>query len=265
MSKRPSQAIRNGWVTDQHGSWPMGFVPLAVGLLIAPNVGWRHLLLVGAWTFGFMFFAVAEKWLKFRFRPRYRPAFMTYLGLTAIFCLALVLSAPYMAWWAPVFAPLVVVSFFQAWQKKERELVSRLVAIAAAALILAVASNLGTGVAWFDDGAVTTKAWLFTLYLGLYFAGTVPVVKTLIRERGSQRWFIGSLVFHAVATVVMAVLAVAGWQSWWQVIVWALAIVRAWYLPVAANRGGKRWTPAQIGGIECVFTALMVVTLPWWL
>lgn len=241
----------------------MGFVPLAVGLCVAQDLGWRHVLLVAAWTFGFFFFAVAEKWLKFKFRPRYRPALLTYLALTLVMCAGLVITAPYMAWWALVYAPLVAISFYQARAKKERELVSREVAIVAAALILAVADNLGTGVAWFESGGVSAKAWLFTFYLGAYFAGTVPVVKTLIRERGNKAWFVGSIAYHAVMALVMVVFAGLGIQTGWQAGVWCLATLRAWYLPASAARTGKQWTPPVVGGVECVFTALMVLSLPW--
>lgn len=255
--------MRNGWVTDQHGSWSFGFVPLLVGLIVSRHLGWAHVLLVLAWTAGFFLFAVAEKWLKFRFKPRFRPALITYALATAVFGLLLVIAQPIILWWALLFGPLVAAYFYLAWARRERELVSRLTAIAAAALILAVADNLGTAKAFFATGGVSPRAWLLTFLLALYFAGTVPLVKTLIRERGNPRWFVGSMVFHVIATVIMALLSIASAVPWAHVGVWLLATLRAWYLPTANKRRGRPFKPSQVGAIELVFTLLMVATLPW--
>ena len=145
-------AVRNGWITDQHGSWAMGFVPLGYGLWLAKPLGVPHLLMVGAWTCGFFFFAVAEKWLKFRFKKRYQPALYTYGGTAAIFSAILVVLEPQLWWWALVYIPLIAVSFFQSWARRERELSSRLVAIAAATLVLAVVVNINSAQPWFQGG-----------------------------------------------------------------------------------------------------------------
>ena len=97
--RRSHNIVKNGWVTDQHGSWAMGFVPLILGLWSAPNLTWLHGMLCIAWTSGFFFFAVAEKWLKFRYKPRYRPALITYGAIAAIFSLILIIGAPHLLWW----------------------------------------------------------------------------------------------------------------------------------------------------------------------
>lgn len=266
MTKRKSTAIRNGWVTDQHGSWPMGFVPLAVGLIVA----WQnhrlepaHILLVTAWTSGFFFFAVVEKFLKFRFKARYKPASYTYAALSAVFCVALVVIKPHLVWWAIPYAPLIAISFHRAWAKREREVTSRVVAIIAAALILAVADNLGTNQAFFTHQAVSNKGWLFTVLLGAYFIGTVPVVKTLIRERGKQNWIIASVTYHAIATIIIAIAATLSIATWPHVFVWILATVRAWWMPTHVNNTNKPFKPSHVGAVELIFTLAMVATLPW--
>lgn len=255
-------AIKHGWVTDQHGSWAMGFAPLIFGLIIA-DLRWLHLALVGAWTFGFFFFAVAEKWLKFRFKPRYRPALFTYAALTGVFVLILIIGAPHLLWWGVLYVPLIVTSFHRAWRKRERELTSRLVAIAAAALILPVADNLPTSVPWFAPGGVSLKAWLFTGLLSTYFATTVPLVKTLIRESGSRAWFIGSVAAHVAAAVLIAVLAFLGYATWPHVVVWVLLVARAYALPVIASRRGQRFAPRQIGRLEILASLAVFATLPF--
>ncbi|AKK05706.1 YwiC-like protein [Corynebacterium mustelae] len=240
----------------------MGFAPLIFGLIIADRT-WLHFVLLGAWTFGFFFFAVAEKWLKFRFKPRYRPALFTYAGLTAVFGLILIIGAPHLLWWSVLYVPLVAVSFHRAWRKRERELTSRLVAIVAAAMILPVADNVPTSVAWFTPGGVSVKAWLFTALLTMYFATTVPLVKTLIRESGSRAWFIGSVCAHVVAALIVAALAFIGFATWPHVLVWVVLVVRAYALPVIALRRGRRFNPRQIGRLEILASLMVFATLPF--
>ena len=74
----------------------MGFVPLILGLWSAPALTWLHGMLFIAWASGFFFFAVAEKWLKFRYKPRYLPALITYGAIAAVFSLILIIGAPHL-------------------------------------------------------------------------------------------------------------------------------------------------------------------------
>lgn len=137
----------------------MGFVPLILGLWSAPTLTWLHGMLVIAWASGFFFFAVAEKWLKFRYKPRYRPALITYGAIAAIFSLILIIGAPHLLWWGLVYLPLIVASFYLSWAKKERSLLARLVAIAAACLVLPLAINVDMPHPWFAADAIAPKGW----------------------------------------------------------------------------------------------------------
>lgn len=261
MSKMLAGAVRNGWITDQHGSWAMGFVPLGYGLWLAKPLGLPHLLMVGAWTCGFFFFAVAERWLKFRFKKRYRPALYTYGGTAAIFSAILVVLEPQLWWWALVYVPLIAISFFQSWARRERELSSRLVAIAAATLVLAVVVNINSAQPWFGGG-VTTHAWVLSALFAAYFSSTVPFVKTLIRQRNSPGWLVGSIATHVVLVIVMIVLAARHVVGWAHVVVWVLLLIRAISLPLIAKKRAKPWRPRQVGLTEIGFSILVFVTLP---
>ncbi len=240
----------------------MGFVPLFFGLWLTSPITWRHLLLVGVWTFGFFFFAVADKWLKYRFKPRYRPALFTYGALSGVCCLVLVATTPHLSWWAILYLPLIAISFHRSWAHRERELASRIVAIAAATLILAVVVNINTTQPWFAGG-VTTKAWLFTGLLATYFVSTVPFVKTLIRKRDSQAWIIGSAAVHLLILGTIVYLATIGWVHWFHVAVWVLLATRAIAMPIIAKRRGTPWRPKQVGWTEVVFSLLVFGTLPF--
>ncbi|MCZ4087307.1 hypothetical protein [Streptomyces antarcticus] len=77
----------------------------------------------------------------------------------------------------------------------------------------------------------------------LYFAGTVPYVKTMIRERNSRAYRRGSAAYHAVA------LAVAACLSPW------LALPFAAYLARAAALPGRGLRVPVVGAIELACSA----------
>lgn len=241
----------------------MGFMPLLIGLWFAPQFTWLHLMLFGAWTSGFFFFAVAEKWLKYRFKPRYQPALITYGSISAVFCIILLIGAPHLLWWGLLYAPLILISFYLSWAKKERSLLARLDAIAAACLVLPVALSVSVPQPWFSPGAISLHGWYLCALLATYFSSTVPFVKTVIRERKSTGWFIGSIATHVVIIVVMAVLAARGYLYWLHVAVWVVLLVRAIAMPVWAKKRGVPWKPRNIGVPEIGYSILVFVTLPY--
>ena len=101
------------------------------------------------------------------------------------------------------------------------------------------------------------------MYLA-FFAGTVPYVKTLIRERGSTPWFIGSVAYHVVVLIAAALavritdgdpvhpLAIA---------VAAVLLARATLMPITGARRAKPWTPKTVGLLDAAITCLVVVVV----
>jgi 4-hydroxybenzoate polyprenyltransferase len=107
-------------------------------------------------------------------------------------------------------------------------------------------------------GADDPAAWGATAVLGAYLVGTVPYVKSMIRERGDRRTLAVSTGYHAVAVVAAVVATAAGWVRLpggvVLTIVAAALLARAVLLP---RRGRVR--PAVIGAGEVVATVAVTV------
>ncbi|MCM0638567.1 YwiC-like family protein [Cellulomonas wangsupingiae] len=233
-----------GWVPRQHGAWAMLVVPPVVGGVVG-GWSWRHVLLLVAWLVGYLAYHAAGLWLRSGRKARYRAPLVAY-GASALVLLAVLLAvAPGLLVWAPVFAPLLAVSLVASLRRADRSWWNDGVTVVAAALLTPVAAGLGTG-----DPAPAT-VWTATAVLGVYFLGTVPYVKSLIRERDDPRVRHASIGYHLGAAVagllVDPLLGVVG----------ALLALRAWLVP-------RRWPharPAAIGAGEVVATLLVTVAL----
>ena len=243
-----------GWVPDQHGAWFMVTVPAITGVILAPS--WTAIPLLLTWWLGYFTFFAGSVWIRSRFRERNRPPVLVYGSLAAVAGLTTLLFNWQLLIWVPAFAPLVAVAVYEAWKRRPRSLLSGVSTVIAACLILPVA-------AWAGDG-LDAKAWAaFGIYLA-FFAGTVPYVKTLIRERGSKPWFIGSVVYHAVA--LFAALAAARITDGDPVnplaILAALVLLaRAVLMPITGARREKPWTPKTVGLLDAAITVLVVIVV----
>lgn len=251
----------NGWIPDQHGAWPMALMPLTAGLIITTPKTPALTFLTLAWVSGFLLFSVSEKYIKSRFRPRYRPATITYAILAAAFTALTLLTAPNLFWWALLYVPLIGYWAFSVWRRKERDLAPRFSTIIAAALVIPVAVNTSSGAPWFAH--FEKRAWLMAGLLGAYFALTVPYVKTLIRERNNPTWLHGSIVGHVIATVIVWVFFALNLVPIWHALAWVLVCARAVMMPLIATHRGKPWRPAVVGTVETVLSLLVFAALPW--
>ena len=81
----------------------------------------------------------------------------------------------------------------------------------------------------------------------LYFAGTVFYVKSMIRERGNERFHAVSVAAHGLATAAVAA------RSWWLSLVFAVLTLRAWIVP------RYHLTPKQIGIAEIASTLVVAI------
>ena len=182
----------------QHGAWAMLAVPVAVGaVLTGPDV--RHALLLVTWLVAYLAFHAAGLWLKASRRPRYLPPVRAYGALTGILGVALVASAPSLLWWAPAYGVLLAASLVCSHRRADRSWLNDGVTVVAAMLMTVVAAGLGA--AGPLPGADDPRAWAATGLLAAYFLGTVPYVKSLIRDRDDPRVLAVSVVFHAVLLV----------------------------------------------------------------
>jgi len=232
-------------------------LPLAVGAA-ASGIVWPHLLLLTTWLVGYLAYFAAGLWLRSRRKPRYWPPVRAY-AITAVVLAALLLSVhPALAWWAPVFAPLLAASLWFSARRSDRSLANDAVTVVAACLMTVVAWGLGGAgeataegpLAWLP-GATAPHAWLLAGVLLTYFAGTVLYVKTMIRERGNRRMWWASVVYHAAVVVPTA---------WVDPALGALFVV----LATRAALVPRRWptlSPRAVGVGELVASVALGVLL----
>ncbi|MET9605682.1 YwiC-like family protein [Streptomyces sp. NPDC006512] len=234
------------WIPDQHGAWAMLAVPFLAGTFLAPRPGGQHGLLLAAWLLAYAAVFHAQQWLRLRARglrsaSRHgRPALV--LGAAAAAAgLPLVALHPRLLLAGAAAAPFVAVNTRYALRGRERALVNGLAAVVPACGMLLVAGGLG--------GADPAALWRPALACLLYFAGTVPYVKTMIRERRSPAYRRGSVAYHAAA------LAAAAALSPWLALPFAACLARAAALP------GRGLKPPLVGAVELALSAALLATL----
>ncbi|MFG2998364.1 YwiC-like family protein [Streptomyces sp. NPDC048340] len=232
------------WIPDQHGAWAMLAVPFLAGTLLAPRPRWAHALLFAAWLLGYVAVFHAQQWLRLHRRGlrsagrHGRPAVVFGAAFAAAGGPVAALH-PWLVVAALTASPFVAVNTYFAWRGRERALVNGLAAVVPACGMLLVAGRLG--------GA--GPLWAPALACLLYFAGTVPYVKTMIRERNSRAYYRGSVAHHAAA------LAAACCLSPW------LALPFAAYLARAAALPGRALKAPVIGAVEVVCSAALLAAL----
>ncbi|MFC0706679.1 YwiC-like family protein [Cellulomonas uda] len=215
---RPASRRRGpGWVPREHGAWAMLVVPVLVGgVLTSPT--WRTALLLVTWLTAYLAFHATGLWLRASRRPRYLPPVRAYATALVLLGGTLLATAPGLLRWAPVYGALLATSLVCSLRRADRSWLNDGVTVGAAVLMTVVSAGLGhdgtppatalTGT-WVPPGADDPAAWAVTAVLAGYFFGTVPYVKTLLRERGNRAVLSVSVAWHALLVVAaVAVLAV---------------------------------------------------------
>ncbi|MFD6093827.1 YwiC-like family protein [Oerskovia sp. NPDC060338] len=271
--RRPAGRRRRrgpGWVPDQHGAWAMLAVPLLVGVVLG-GPAWVHVPLAVLWFVGYFAFFAAGLWLKSRFKARYLPPVRAYGIATVVPAVAVLVLRPDLLAWVPLFLPLLGVSLWSSYRRRERSLLNDGATVLAACLMLPVAFAAGTGPApdlWpgisLPDGVTGLagigwpQVWAVFVLVLAYFAGTILYVKTLIRERGERSYLVASAVYHVAAGVVVsAALAAAGLAWWPAALLFAGLTVRAVWVPRTEAK------PLQFGMGEVAASVLVLVVALW--
>ncbi|MFI8512728.1 YwiC-like family protein [Streptomyces sp. NPDC085460] len=232
------------WIPNQHGAWAMLAVPYLAGVLIGSPT-WLQLPLFLAWLLAYCAVFHLEQWVRLRRASRNpraaarhrRPALV--LGsATLAFGLPLLVAEPWLGIAAALAALFLAVNIAYARRNRERALVNGLVAVVPACGMLLVALRAGGGQV--AEGLAPALACL------LYFAGTVPYVKTMIRERNSEAYRRGSVAYHALALLAAAVL-----NPW-------LAVPFALYLARAAVLPGRGLRVPVVGAVEVGCSLLLL-------
>lgn len=252
MSKMSKTRRRRsaGWLPDQHGAWFMVTIPPLTALALNPS--WPGLAVTITWLFGYFAFFAVSVWLRSRRQRRHLPPAATYSALTAVAgCATLLLDVTLVAW-AALIAPLAAIAIWETYRRRPRSLLSGVATVLAASLMVPIIAG------------TSPKAWAIAAVYAAYFVGTVPYVKTLIRNRGERSWFIGSVAYHAVILVA----AVAGWLAFPGLIgpcvpiVAVVLLTRAFAMPYTGARRERPWTPKQVGILDAVL-GLAVVLAAW--
>lgn len=266
--KAPAGKVRrrkgiSPWVPNQHGAWAMLISPAALGL-IAGLVAWVRtdgsplallvfLAVLVAWFFGyFAFFAfgLAVKARNPRRRSRYLKPVYVYGAVSLAGIAVALLLQPQLLWWALPFAPLVVIAVGETLRGRGRSTLSGVSTTVASALLYPALVGVGSGS---GTDSVGVAAWAGMIFLAVYFSGTIPFVKSMIRERNNPRYLTGSICYHVLAVFAvlgLVLLAPVGWAAAVLMVTTALlALVRAVYVPVAAHEGAD-WNARRLGMAE---------------
>lgn len=235
----------------------MLLAPLVLGFLLSGELDWRQPLLVVLVLVGYLAFFATGLWLKSRRTPRYLPPVRVYVPLAAVVGLVLAVSAPHLLRWVPLFVIPLGVGLYASAVRDERSIWSGLATTAGATLLTPVAFDLAGD--WCGRGPTV---WFATVALGMYLAGTVFYVKTMIRERGSTGWWLTSVLWHVLALAVVLVGPVLPDDRTWgasvapaAVVVYVVLLVRAALMPRFAL------SPKALGIVEIVLTVAVVLSL----
>ncbi|MBW5422672.1 hypothetical protein GKQ77_14050 [Streptomyces sp. BG9H] len=250
MGEKRRGSLRT-WLPNQHGAWAMLAVPFAAGVFLGgPAAGprWAHLPLFAAWLAGYVAAFHAQQWLRLRRlsrnprapRRHVRPALAS-AALCAVCGVPLLFPYPWLLLVALCAAPFVAVNTYYARRNRERALLNGLAAVVPACGMLLVTLRVG--------GGALADGWRPALACLLSFAGTVPYVKTMIRERGSRTYYRASVTYHALA--VPAAYALSPW----------LAPLFAAYLARAALLPGTGVRVSVVGATEVAGAALLLAVL----
>lgn len=233
------------WIPHQHGAWAMLAVPYAAGVLLGDHPTWAQLPLFAAWLLAYLAAFHAQQWLRLRRLSRnpraaarhVRPALVLGALLAAV-GLPLAVAYPWLLLAAAAMTPFLAINAWHARVNRERALLNGLAAVVPACGMLLVALRLGGGT--LAEGLAPALVCL------LYFAGTVPYVKTMIRERKSAAYRRGSVAYHAAALLAAALL-----NPW-------LALPFAVYLARAAVLPGRGLKVPVVGAVEVGCSLLLL-------
>lgn len=281
MGMATTSAVKRGkkkkgispWKPNQHGAWAMLIVPAVVGTISGAvaavqtpgnlDAAWIIPAILVAWFFGYFAFFAFGLAVKAR-NPSRRKAYLqpvyVYGVISLVGIIIALLSAPYLLWWALGFGPLIGIAVFETVRGRARSTISGVSTTIASALLLAVLTHVGAG-------SVSPEVWVATVFLALYFSGTIPYVKTMIREKGNSSYLRGSIIFHAVEVLlflgVVLVYPPGLIGSALGFITLLIALYRAWAVPASAARG-TQWTAKKVGQVEgplVLFAAVAVLVM----
>lgn len=248
-----------GWVPNYHGAWAMVIAPPITGILLTSFTP-AHLIFLVAWWSGYFAYFAGVKWLRARRKERFQAALVTYSSISTLALGVLLIVMPALAWWALIFGPLLGLTAFLTWKGQERSLLNDIVTVVAASLSTLVAAHISPLVM---DAPATDPHYLIlaTASLTAYFVGTAFYVKTNIRERGNETFFLMAVAYHVIAAVAVTAFVIGDELTLPHAIVWWVLVARTFAVATYSARVGHRVSAKAIGIGEVVATIAVVATL----
>jgi len=236
----PRRRVLRRFIPPQHGAWAMLLVPWLTGVLTA-GFRWLHLPLLGAWLAGYLLSYYLLQAIKTRRPGRVRAQLWAYATPTLLLGGPVLALRPQLLWYAPAYAFLLAVNVAYAARRDERAVLNDLASVAQSCLMVLVCATVADVP---PDDVVSGF-----LAVTAYFVGTVPYVKTMIRERGSTGYYRASVAYHLI------IFAVSAWLRAPVAILFALLLARAYAFPKT------RLTPKHVGMVEILACVLLVVAV----
>lgn len=231
--------------------WLFGFV----AVLRAGGPILSLLLLLVTWMVGYFAFFAVSQWLRSRMKPRFRRAALTYSGIAGLLGIGLLVLRTEWLSWGAAFAPLVTLSLWLAWKRRDRSLLSGVSTVAAASMLPMVMLSDGL---W--PWTVPATMVAVSLVCFGYFFGTVLYVKTIIRERGHRAWVAASVGWHVLCAVASLALPEAS-PRLAVMAFFVLMAARAWLVPWLGPLRGRNFSAKSVGIGEFAATVLLLVVL----
>lgn len=261
------------WVPNQHGAWAMLISPAVLGtvsaisaMVRADDLSWHRLVAVPAilvaWFFGycaFFAFGLVAKTSTPKGKRQYAPPVFVYGAVSLAGIIVALVAQPQLIWWALFFGPLVALAVWETLQGRARSMLSGVSTTIASALLVPALTMSGQDT---TIGAIAPVAWGAAIFLAVYFSGTIPMVKTMIRERGNAKMYWFSVIYHAVALGVVVLVVVWGQPGLVATVfilaTMVIALFRSWWLPRSAT-AGRTWTAKDVGMAEIPLLLLACV------
>lgn len=123
---------------------------------------------------------------------------------------------------------------------------------------------VSSAAAWLPNSTnLNDWAWVWVAALGTaaYFFSTVPYVKTLVRNKGDERYLVFSIGLHIVLTLFAAAFAVLGWVHWLMPAVWVALTIKSIAVPWYAKTHQKTVSAKAIGRSEVAVSLLYLLAL----
>lgn len=237
------------WLPHQHGAWAMLAVPLLLGVAASQASAWQ-LLLGAAAVLGYLASAAAQAWLRARRRERVPVPAAAFGSAFAGLGVVLVIAFPRLLLGLVVLIPTAALVVSGAKPGTRRDAVNSL-AQAAQALVLVPSA------AWVSGAFEPSRVAIATGVAAAFLLGTVLVVRSALRARGSASFASVSIGFHA-ALVAPAMLV--GGPAWTLLAVGMTG--RAVLVALLARRFAgtpRALRPVHIGAIEAVASVAVVL------